>query len=99
MSEAEQQQETADLSERPVQGVVMRAGPIWTDQGGNLSTPVLMCTWGKYRCRHFRVYDWHYPYCAAQPDTAPALRPGGGTHLFVDKPNDACPHNVGANAP
>lgn len=32
------------------------------------------------------------PYCAAQPDTGGALRPGGGTQLHGWGPNASCPH-------
>lgn len=67
-------------------------GPVFTTQDGQLSKPVLMCAWGAHRCRHLSIHDWHYPYCSAQPDTSPALRPGAGTHLHWAKPNNECPY-------
>lgn len=70
----------------------MRAGPLLTTQDDNLDKPVLMCAWNQDRCMHFSVYDAHQYYCRAQPDTARALRPGAGTHLWFAKPNERCPH-------
>jgi hypothetical protein len=67
-------------------------GPILTDLNGNLDRKVLRCSFGSHRCVHHRVYDGQYPYCAAQPDTAPALRPGGGTLLHDWGPNETCPY-------
>ena len=68
-------------------------GPIWTDLNGNLDRKVLRCAvFGLYKCVHHRLYDWQYTYCAAQPDTGGALRPGGGTQLHGWGPNASCPH-------
>ncbi len=67
-------------------------GPIWTDLNGNIDRKVLRCSFGSYRCVHLRIYDWQYTYCTAQPDTAPALRPGGGTQLHGWGPNESCPY-------
>lgn len=67
-------------------------GPIWADLNGDLDRKVLRCAFGSYKCVHHRVYDWQYPYCSAQPDTAPALRPGGGTQLHGWGPNESCPY-------
>ncbi|MFM2186835.1 MAG: hypothetical protein RIR43_1407 [Pseudomonadota bacterium] len=68
-------------------------GPIWTDLNGNLDRKVLRCAvFGLYKCVHHRLYDWQYTYCAAQPDTGGALRPGGGTQLHGWGPNESCPY-------
>ena len=65
-------------------------GPVVTARG-------LRCAGEEFRCRHFHVYDWHYEYCSAQPDTAAALRPGAGTHLHGNAPNSGCPYRTPAS--
>jgi hypothetical protein len=42
-----------------------QVGPILTDQGGELDTPILMCWWADYRCPHFGIHDHHYFFCSA----------------------------------
>lgn len=69
--------------------------PIYTDQGGELDDPVLMCAWEADWCPHLSVFDSHQYYCNAQPDTAPHLRKGAGTHLWWVKPNEGCPYLKG----
>lgn len=75
---------------------VVNRGPVLTDQDGNLRRPILMCAWGDHKCEFYSVHDWHYPYCAARPDTSTALRPGYGMQLRSGKPDDECPYLPGA---
>lgn len=75
-------------------------GPILTDQSGNLTKPILMCSYGKEnRCIHFGVHDWHYFYCAAQdaPNKHAAHGKyaypwaGAGKQLRSARPDAGCP--------
>lgn len=84
----DERQASAGQVERPVRPL----GPVLTDQDGNLSNPILMCAWGNHRCAHYSVHDWQYSYCAARPDSSPALRPGAGMQLRSGKPDDECPN-------
>lgn len=81
-------------------------GPITTDQNGNLQTPVLMCAFGSYRCRHFGVHDFHHFYCAAQDAPNKHAGPtdyaypwhGAGKQLSENAPDSGCPYtNAMAN--
>ncbi len=65
-------------------------GPTMTRHG-------LRCSGADFKCQHFAVYDWHYEYCSAQPDTAHALRPGAGTHLHGNIPTSGCPFRAAAS--
>ena len=74
-------------------------GPVLTDQGGNLDEPILLCAYGKHRCKHLGVHDWHYFYCAAQdaPNKQvmrgchPYPWAGAGKQLSDYKPDCGCP--------
>lgn len=69
-------------------------GPVLTDQDGNLRAPIRMCRWGDTRCTYSGVHDWHYFYCAAQPQTHHPNYPwpGAGRQLSAPKPDQRCPY-------
>ena len=90
-----------------VQMTAIQEGPTLSDQGGNLAVPILMCTYGDYRCKHLGVHDFHYYYCAAQdaPNKhAEAMAyaypwPVAGKRLRDYKPDAGCPFRHTAVVP
>jgi len=41
-------------------------GPILSDLDGELHTPILMCTFGEWRCKHFQIREYHHFFCMEQ---------------------------------
>lgn len=82
-------------------------GPVLSDEGGQLATPVWKChcAYQNHRCKHLGWHDRHYPYCSGQPspnnDGSKSYNypwPGAGTHIFHNRPNKDCPFAVGVLA-
>jgi len=76
-------------------------GPVMTDFGGELDSPVLRCMshTPKYRCPHLGIHDWHYFFCSAQEasntvpeNSAPYPWRGAGIQLRHQEPNPRCPY-------
>lgn len=75
-------------------------GPLITDLGGNLDTPILTCYDGEEdRCIHFGIHDGHYFYCAAQDAPNKHVAEGeyaypwvgAGKQLRQQHPDEGCP--------
>lgn len=74
-------------------------GPILTDFDGALSSKILKCFDGDYRCKFLGIHDCHYFYCSAQTSIENSSSgdyaypwPNAGKQLRDSSPNKGCPY-------